>query len=99
MSNAEGRAQPGDVLLQAAEEFTYVMFDLFGGDLRDEYGRIFTCSEAEAAAKLFRVFGYESTAETILASHIRMDCNEFPKPHEPGNYPEEIVPVTKMPRI
>ncbi|MGW1261250.1 hypothetical protein ACWD7Y_04715 [Streptomyces drozdowiczii] len=86
LRSAEACALPEADRMEAATNFTKVMHDLFGGDLRDEYGRIFTCTEAEAAAKLFRAFGYEGTAETILASHIEMDCNEFPMPHEPGNY-------------
>ncbi|UXX93952.1 hypothetical protein N7U49_21320 [Streptomyces sp. AD2-2] len=86
LRSAEACALPENDRLEAAANFTKVMYDLFGGDLRDEYGRIFTCTEAEAAAKLFRAFGYEGTAETILASHKMMDCNEHPLPHEPGNY-------------
>ncbi|MFE5853170.1 hypothetical protein ACFQ61_08110 [Streptomyces sp. NPDC056500] len=71
---------------EADANFVKVAYDLFGDYLRDEHGRMFMpCTEVEAGVKLSRAFSYVCTSEAMLARHIKMDFNNYPTPHEPGN--------------
>jgi hypothetical protein len=44
--------------------------------LPDDYDCHLTCREADAAARLFRVFGYPVTAGDITAAHAAHDTAE-----------------------
>jgi len=69
---ARPAASSESALHDAASEFTAVWQHLLAS-LPDSYGCYMTCTEAEAAADLFRAAGDDATAAEIIAAHARYD--------------------------
>lgn len=70
--------------LAAAEAFVEAWTDSgLAYNLIPDYGCTLGCSEAKTYAGLLRAFGYENTADQILADHGE-DCDN-PHYHEPNN--------------